>query len=346
MRCILSLLALSSTLLTLGCRTQSPTLTNPFLAPDRVPPPATRTLVPGTAQPYYPGDPVPNSPVVPQTAPVPTYAPPANQVAPPSGWNPNPQPIPTTSLNTYPSNGLQPVSAEIPTGPIVNVSEQPINIIADEQNLRFGPQQTVSPIIQQQAYQQPVVPQHAESQFSSDWSSPVPVQPQYTAGLNSTSTYPGQLVGYQEPAYQVPAAEVRPVQIRAIPPGTSYNEDGTPTSRDGFRPQGSSQSRTAIKPNISSQEIDPRFGNDPEFGWIRGQLEYSESTNQWKLRYIPIQQKTDQFGGSVLIANPNVLGGVRPGEHVQLRGQLHSRGNSDSAFSPIYTVAVVQRQQI
>jgi hypothetical protein len=32
---------------------------NPFLGPGRVPPPATRTLVPGAAQPYYPGDPLP-----------------------------------------------------------------------------------------------------------------------------------------------------------------------------------------------------------------------------------------------------------------------------------------------
>ncbi len=42
-----------------GCRNQQLALTNPFLAPDRVPPPATRTLLPGAAQPYYPGDPLP-----------------------------------------------------------------------------------------------------------------------------------------------------------------------------------------------------------------------------------------------------------------------------------------------
>ncbi|MBN1853422.1 MAG: hypothetical protein JW829_11885 [Pirellulales bacterium] len=37
----------------LGCRNRATPLSNPFLAPDRVPPPATRTLVPGTAVPYY-----------------------------------------------------------------------------------------------------------------------------------------------------------------------------------------------------------------------------------------------------------------------------------------------------
>ena len=42
-----------------GCRNQTSGLPNPFLAPGRVPPPATRALLPGQAQPYYPGDPLP-----------------------------------------------------------------------------------------------------------------------------------------------------------------------------------------------------------------------------------------------------------------------------------------------
>jgi hypothetical protein len=42
-----------------GCRSQQTPLANPFMSPDRVPPPTTRTLAPGTAQPYYPGDPLP-----------------------------------------------------------------------------------------------------------------------------------------------------------------------------------------------------------------------------------------------------------------------------------------------
>lgn len=43
-----------------GCHNQQALgLTNPFLAPDRVPPPSTRVIAPGTAQPYYPGDQLP-----------------------------------------------------------------------------------------------------------------------------------------------------------------------------------------------------------------------------------------------------------------------------------------------
>jgi hypothetical protein len=42
-----------------GCRNPSGGVANPFLAPNRVPAPSTRALLPGEAQPYYPGDPLP-----------------------------------------------------------------------------------------------------------------------------------------------------------------------------------------------------------------------------------------------------------------------------------------------
>jgi hypothetical protein len=45
-----------------GCKNQQTAIAaNPFLGPNRVPPPATRTLLPGQAQPYYQGDPLPVS---------------------------------------------------------------------------------------------------------------------------------------------------------------------------------------------------------------------------------------------------------------------------------------------
>jgi hypothetical protein len=40
-------------LVAIGCRQQGTPLANPFLAPDRVPPPGTRAPAPGTALPYY-----------------------------------------------------------------------------------------------------------------------------------------------------------------------------------------------------------------------------------------------------------------------------------------------------
>lgn len=42
-----------------GCRSSSSSAINPLMAPDRVPPPSTRAIAPGQAQPYYQGDPLP-----------------------------------------------------------------------------------------------------------------------------------------------------------------------------------------------------------------------------------------------------------------------------------------------
>src|SRR4051812_38639608 len=43
-----------------GCRSSSSGMAgSPFMSPDRVPPPNTRALLPGQAQPYYQGDPLP-----------------------------------------------------------------------------------------------------------------------------------------------------------------------------------------------------------------------------------------------------------------------------------------------
>lgn len=52
--CAMIALALS------GCRSSSSGIAgSPFMSPDRVPPPNTRVLLPGQAQPYYQGDPLP-----------------------------------------------------------------------------------------------------------------------------------------------------------------------------------------------------------------------------------------------------------------------------------------------
>src|SRR6188472_3509792 len=52
--CAMIALALS------GCRSSSSGIAgSPFMSPDRVPPPNTRAILPGQAQPYYQGDPLP-----------------------------------------------------------------------------------------------------------------------------------------------------------------------------------------------------------------------------------------------------------------------------------------------
>ncbi|MEX2169364.1 MAG: hypothetical protein WD851_08635 [Pirellulales bacterium] len=59
---------ISPVLLCAGCQNQPSHFANPLYSADRVPPPATRSLAPGSAAPYYSGDPLP---VLPAGSPLP-----------------------------------------------------------------------------------------------------------------------------------------------------------------------------------------------------------------------------------------------------------------------------------
>lgn len=352
MRCLLSSLALGVLILPFtGCRSQSSTMTNPFLAPDRVPPPATRTLLPGTAQPYYGGDPIPTTPVIGtpptgftpgapiQTAPA-TFAPQPAGTIPPGGWNSTPQAIPgsPTSSNFVPSN-IQQASANLPLAQPSAIQIQP-----DQQSLRFaGSTPGISPLAVAAPTSQTLppdpsilpTPQLASPQIVTQQASfQTPVQP--------------QLIMQQ----QLPVEDPREVRIRAIS-SDNLQPGGQLRSSDGFRPQGTSQVR---KPMLSShfqaqnitapQPPSDRYGFDPQFDWLRGQLEYTPSTGQWSLRYTASEGSPDPFGGQLAIANPQVLGALRAGDYVQLRGRVDEARLAGIGAAPAYNVSVVQRQRI
>ena len=297
----------------IGCRSQNTAMTNPFLAPDRVPPPATRTQLPGTAQPYYPGDPVPNSPAInpppagysPDVTPQPgyqapsTYAPQPAGALPPGGWNGAAQPIP----NGYAATNVLPT----PPGP-------PMGLAPDPSILPTPPPQ-VSPYPNQVAVYQP--------------------QPQ--------QQFVQQAAAIGEP---------REVRIRAISSEGLGSNNSQSISSDGFRPQGSSQVRKPmIADRLLLQKRDTqsnRYGFDPRYDWVRGQLQHSEETGQWTLSYEPTSTSAeDQFGGNLTVANPRVLGNLQPGDFVLLRGELvHPAPINGGATAPIYNVSVVERQRI
>jgi hypothetical protein len=96
------LFVVASTVLfgTIGCQGNGkPLFSNPFSASGRVPPPATRSLGPGSAQPYYPGDPVPvlQGNTAPMGSPLVSTAPVRPAVTPPVAALNTPQ-IQTVSL--------------------------------------------------------------------------------------------------------------------------------------------------------------------------------------------------------------------------------------------------------
>lgn len=87
-----------------------------------------------------------------------------------------------------------------------------------------------------------------------------------------------------------------------------------------------------------------QFNHDPGYQALSGKLEYSASTRLWKLRYIPIDGETDAYGGSVVLADSQLLDGFRPGEFVAVRGRVASDRPAGKGFAPRYEVDNLERQ--
>ncbi len=84
------------------------------------------------------------------------------------------------------------------------------------------------------------------------------------------------------------------------------------------------------------------YGHAPDYSWVRGKLEHSQVDGRWKLRYIPVDGKTDDYGGSVVVADASVLSGYERGEFLELRGRIGEAGE-EGAFAPRFEVDEVAR---
>ncbi len=243
-----------------GCsHNQTAGITNPFMAPDRVAPPSTRVIAPGTAQPYYPGDPLPvmqsaapgaAAPTVTAAAPVATpIAPPATpaaepkqivfsnepSVAIPSDESPlrfelpappEPEPTPIAAAAPTPATSSNPSSVAPASGVMPAVYNAPMN---------GG--QPVANVVPAAALAEPVV--------SSPWRTP------QIAGTTPPAVYPPAMQSFGAPP-TVPPLVAQPtvmpgyvvvppmataptsidVSLRAVPsPPPSPVESSTPRIR-------------------------------------------------------------------------------------------------------------------
>lgn len=90
------------------------------------------------------------------------------------------------------------------------------------------------------------------------------------------------------------------------------------------------------------ETIDPAlYGYAPDYAWLRGRLEYSPTMRQWKLRYIPIDGTTDQFGGSVKLPDSPALTSFKPGDMVTVRGTVATAKSTGDRLAPQYAVAQI-----
>jgi hypothetical protein len=88
-----------------------------------------------------------------------------------------------------------------------------------------------------------------------------------------------------------------------------------------------------------------RYSHGENYQSLSGRLEYSHSTQRWKLRYIPIDGQTDQYGGSVVLNGAELLKGYKAGDFVTIQGAVSAKAADGRAFSPLYELRRVEPQR-
>lgn len=331
-----------------GCKSQTATVSNPFLTPDRVPPPQTRVLAPGTAQPYYPGDPLPGASTyqAPSPSAPPTYAP---GTTPPGGWGgPSPQ-----YQQPAPYQGAPPPAGAQPYSPNYGVTPTGATLGPDDVGGRVAP---LAGAVPQMPDLSPADSLAAQPR--------VPIQKL----LADPRQQPPGDVGMSSPVggatlTVVPNAAASPwgdpgLQQATYAESTATLATGSPArfGSDGFQARGSSGSSTAAAsegfrpPAITRAGVDAaaapagdsRYGVGDGYQWLRGQLVLDGVTGMMFVQYMTTG--ADSYGGALPLANPEVVANLLPGEYVKLDGELQHAPRDDDTLMPVFRVSGVQRQ--
>lgn len=148
-----------------------------------------------------------------------------------------------------------------------------------------------------------------------------------------------------------------PINIMDLPPaGSTPRAKSSTSGAHGIRQvsangQNTSGSKVVAAVAVASEgepgkQFTPKagYGYDPNYAWLRGRLEYSQVDRRWKLRYIPIDGETDDYGGSVVLPDPSVLSGCERGDFIEVRGKPgEAPTDTQKGFAPVYHVTQVKR---
>ena len=137
-------------------------------------------------------------------------------------------------------------------------------------------------------------------------------------------------------------AAIQPVSYNAPPGAPPRVVRGAYTTTNGA----ASGQTTATRPITSGAGPADRgatYGYDANYAWLQGQLEYTQATRQWKLRYIPLDGMTDKYGGSVVLAPSPALNGMKAGAFVSVKGQIAANPAGQGSYAPLYQVTSVDR---
>src|SRR5262249_4202527 len=122
--------------------------------------------------------------------------------------------------------------------------------------------------------------------------------------------------GVQQVQYLVPAAAgTMPGQAESIPVIIIPASGRTAVAAEGTAP---AFPRSAPGPGRRSY-VDltaaPCFAHSADYKWIVGQVEYSSTAKEWRLRYTSVEE-VDRFGGRVILIENQHVNYMRDGMYV------------------------------
>lgn len=324
-----------------GCQSRAP-MQNPFFGPTTVPPPGTGVSTAPPAAPYYQGAPPPATlPSVPQGGQIPSGALGAPPTAmPPLGTSSAPPPSATQRMKVVSSGPQQQIigGTTLSRGRWATPAVAPRPPVAAQTSAEATPSQ-VAPA----NYSVASVPQWSVVRVNEKQQVTVAEEELVTLDCMDIAVDPNDPNAPKpitpEPGRFEPDGDV--VEIGQLPPARPSQVRSASYAPPADEKKSGSVYAVARRPATGGDDAtqaghDAVFGYDPQYRWVKGQLEYSEVGRRWKLRYIPIDGATDDHGGSVLLPDGTEMGDLRPGDYVTLYGQLGEHEENSKGFAPLF----------
>ncbi|MEX0714388.1 MAG: hypothetical protein WD278_18780 [Pirellulales bacterium] len=314
-----------------GCQSTAPSV-DPFLGRKTVPPPGTGTAgAPLSPDPYYPG----SAPYSPGSTAHNPYAPPGGSYQFPQQGSLRQTPNSPRAAQGRPD---QPAPAAQPAGG--NSSELGQAVQADYEppagDLRQDLQGSPVQLAGYEADEDERVVMSASDVSEIRIIEPPAQSGPETARPRATSVAAQPAASLREPGRHEPSQQA--IDIMDLPAVNRADAEAglAGRTRKASRP---AAARAAERPAADPGKSD-RYGYAADYRSLRGQLEFSLIDRQWKLRYIPIDGDTDDYGGSVVL-HGHALDDFRPGEFVAMRGQIEGQGAAGT-FAAAYRVDHIQ----
>lgn len=306
-----------------GCHNSSQAV-DPFLPRTTVPPPGTGAAVGGAPAPYYPG--AAGSTVTP--------AAPSNSYSPPGGSYNYPSAAPATLPST-------------PPGPRATDHMPMTRRDEDDKHSSVSPAERAPAAVRSRVA---TANRGAKSEIKLTSAEADAVHPSQPAKASSEV----KIVRVISPASgkagsdAVAASDARPadeprrlsstddaIDIMDLPPARSRGAQQAASRRImlASHQEPADDEPTPVEDAAAPEEAG-RYAYASDYGWLKGQLEYSLVDQRWKLRYIPIDGNTDSHGGSVVLDGA-VPAEFQAGDFVVVRGSL-SGDAAAGRFAPKY----------